>query len=180
MSQKETSTRTAPGLVLGTVGYLSPEQARRPGGRRAVGPVRGGDDPLRDAFGAAGVPGETAADTDAAILHQEPPEIVSGEGPIPPGLERVVRRCLEKDPRSASRARGTSPSPSRRSRGGRAARPWPSRPRLRWLKWPALFSRCRRDYGRCLGQGALWVAAGRAYHSCHERRGPGSGTRALT
>jgi len=42
--------------------------------------------------------GETAADTLSAILHQEPPEIASAEGPIPAGLERVVRRCLEKDP----------------------------------------------------------------------------------
>jgi hypothetical protein len=95
---KEASTRTAPGLVPGTVGYLSPEQVR---GQEA--------DARSDLFAVGAIlyemlsgrqafVGETAVDTLSAILHQEPPEIVGGEGPIPLGLERVVRRCLEKDP----------------------------------------------------------------------------------
>src|SRR5262245_15814795 len=40
----------------------------------------------------------TPADTISAILHKDPPEIATGSGPVPPGLDRVVRRCLEKDP----------------------------------------------------------------------------------
>jgi hypothetical protein len=95
---EETPTRTAPGLVMGTLGYMSPEQAR---GAEA--------DARSDLFAVGAIlyemltgqrafAGETAADTLSAILHRDPPEIVSAEGPISPGLERVVRRCLEKDP----------------------------------------------------------------------------------
>ncbi len=91
-------TRTAPGLVMGTLGYMSPEQAR---GAEA--------DARSDLFAVGAIlyemltgkrafAGESAADTLSAILHRDPPEIATAEGPIAPGLERVVRRCLEKDP----------------------------------------------------------------------------------
>jgi len=42
--------------------------------------------------------GRTAVDTLAAILNSDPPPISSSAGPVPKGLETVVRRCLEKDP----------------------------------------------------------------------------------
>jgi hypothetical protein len=47
---------------------------------------------------------DTAADTVSAILHQDPPEITTAHGPAPAGLERVVRRCLEKDPQERFRS----------------------------------------------------------------------------
>jgi eukaryotic-like serine/threonine-protein kinase len=42
--------------------------------------------------------GPTAADTISAVLHRDPPEATRGSEPVPAGLERIVRRCLEKDP----------------------------------------------------------------------------------
>ncbi len=94
----ESATITAvtdPGMVLGTAGYMSPEQVR---GKLA--------DARSDifSFGAilyemvAGVRafrGDSPVETMNAILKEDPPPI---SGNIPPAIERVVRRCLEKAP----------------------------------------------------------------------------------
>ena len=88
---------TTPGMVLGTVGYMSPEQVR---GQAA--------DSRSDIFalgamlyemlaGARAFHRESSAETMTAILRDEPPEFAEGHR-IPPGLERIVRRCLEKAP----------------------------------------------------------------------------------
>jgi len=53
---------------------------------------------LRDADGAASVQGATKADTLAAILEKDPPVMALPGGAVPLPLERVVLRCLEKDP----------------------------------------------------------------------------------
>ncbi len=89
---------TEVGAVLGTVGYMSPEQ------------VRGGTVDCRTdifSFGAVfyemltGVRAfkrDTAAETMTAILHEDPPELSLSGSPIAPALERTVRHCLEKAP----------------------------------------------------------------------------------
>jgi serine/threonine protein kinase/WD40 repeat protein len=91
--------QTSVGIVLGTVGYMSPEQ------------VRGESiDHRTDIFAVGAVLYEmlngqrafhrnSAAETMAAILKEDPPEFpVSGERQIPKALERVTLRCLAKDP----------------------------------------------------------------------------------
>jgi serine/threonine protein kinase len=91
-------TATEPGAFVGTCGYLAPEQAR---GRPA--------DPRSDIFSVGAVlyemlsgrrafAGPTPADTLAALLTQDPPEISAISRPIPRALERVVRQCLERNP----------------------------------------------------------------------------------
>jgi len=97
-SEAQTLSRdTSPGAILGTLGYLSPEQAR---GRES--------DARSDIFalGAvlyemlAGQPafaGPSAADTLSAILREDPPALEAGTR-LPAGLERIVQRCLEKNP----------------------------------------------------------------------------------
>jgi eukaryotic-like serine/threonine-protein kinase len=91
-------TQTEAGVVLGTVGYMSPEQVRgQPADARsdifALGTII-----YEMLSGQRAFEKDSSADTMAAILKEEPPEL-SGEGKkIPPAAEHVVRHCLEKNP----------------------------------------------------------------------------------
>src|SRR5580658_4712564 len=89
---------TALGVVMGTASYMAPEQVR---GETA--------DPRSDifAFGAvlyemlSGVRAfrrDTAAETMTAVLKDDPPELSNPGRLVSPALERIVRRCLEKNP----------------------------------------------------------------------------------
>jgi serine/threonine protein kinase len=89
---------TAPGTVLGTVGYMSPEQ------------VRGHEvDHRSDVFsfgvilyemlkGRRTFTGESAIEILNAILKDEPEDLSAADLRIGPALEKIVRRCLEKKP----------------------------------------------------------------------------------
>ncbi len=89
---------TGPGVVLGTVGYMSPEQVRgEPADHRsdlfALGCVL-----YEMLAGARSFHRETAAEGMTAILREEPPDLPMVARQIPPALDRIVRRCLEKVP----------------------------------------------------------------------------------
>ncbi|HLW80902.1 MAG TPA: protein kinase [Candidatus Acidoferrales bacterium] len=90
-------TQTEAGVVLGTAGYMSPEQVRgKPADARsdifALGTIL-----YEMLSGQRAFEKDSSADTMAAILKEEPPEL-SGEGKkIPPAVERIVRHCLEKN-----------------------------------------------------------------------------------
>jgi len=89
---------TSPGVVMGTVGYMSPEQ------------VRGqATDHRSDIFsfglilhemitGRRAFQRDTMAETMSAILKEEPEELTRSNPDLNPSLERIVRRCLEKKP----------------------------------------------------------------------------------
>ena len=86
---------TEPGALLGTVSYMSPEQARAlPLDHRSdlfsLGAVL-----FEMLSGSRPFAGASVADTLSAILREEPADLPST---VPPALDRIVRRCLEKSP----------------------------------------------------------------------------------
>ena len=92
------TAHTEPGAIMGTVGYMSPEQVRGL-------PLDARSDIY--SFGAvlyemlSGRPAfrrDTTAETMTAILREEPPEFSDWGRNIPPALDRLVRHCLEKKP----------------------------------------------------------------------------------
>src|SRR5271166_6093783 len=89
---------TEAGVVMGTAGYMSPEQVRG----MAL-------DPRSDIFsfgailyemlsGKRAFHGDTPADTMSSILKEDPPELQETNRNVPPALERIVQHCLEKNP----------------------------------------------------------------------------------
>ena len=89
---------TEPGVVMGTLGYMSPEQVK---GKPA--------DPRSDIFsfgailyemlsGKRAFHADSAGETMAAILREDPPDLSVTSENISPGLERILRHCLEKNP----------------------------------------------------------------------------------
>jgi two-component system LytT family response regulator len=125
-SRDETQLMTNTGVVMGTVAYMSPEQTL---GRNL--------DHRTDLFSlgvvlyemaAARLPfsGATVSETMARILNSQPEALARFNYDIPEGLERVVRKCLEKDRerryqtarelvvdlKNLERDSGSSPSPA--------------------------------------------------------------------
>jgi eukaryotic-like serine/threonine-protein kinase len=92
------TSHTALGVVMGTASYMAPEQVR---GEAA--------DPRTDIFAFGAVLYEmlsglrafrrdTPAETMTAVLKEDPPELTDPGRAVSPALDRIVRRCLEKDP----------------------------------------------------------------------------------
>ena len=92
------ASQTESGVVMGTVGYMSPEQVK---GLAA--------DHRSDIFSFGAVlyemlsskrafHGDTSVETMSAILKQDPPELTETNRMVPPTLGRMVRHCLEKNP----------------------------------------------------------------------------------
>jgi dipeptidyl aminopeptidase/acylaminoacyl peptidase len=130
---------TVPGMVLGTVGYMAPEQVRGQHADHRADIFAFGAILYEMLSGQRAFAAATPADTLSAILDKDPPDLPVAERHIPSGLAHVVDRCLEKDPagrfqstRDLAFALGAldtqssdSGSPARadmRSRGGRL--PW--------------------------------------------------------
>ena len=89
---------TEQGTILGTAGYMAPEQIQgQPATVRsdvfALGAV------LHEmATGRRAFAGKTSVAIAAAILHQDPPPVLSARADIPRAFDRLVRACLVKDP----------------------------------------------------------------------------------
>ena len=89
---------TEPGLVMGTVGYMSPEQVRgKPADARsdifAFGAIL-----YEMIAGKRAFHGDSAADAMSSILKDDPPDLTETNRNVQPALERIVRHCLEKNP----------------------------------------------------------------------------------
>ena len=89
---------TEPGVVMGTLGYMSPEQVKgKPADQRSdlfsFGAIL-----YEMLSGVRAFHRDSAAETMSAILREEPPDLSATNKSIQPGLERIVRHCLEKNP----------------------------------------------------------------------------------
>jgi TolB-like protein/Flp pilus assembly protein TadD len=91
------SGHTEPGTVMGTVGYMSPEQVRGLPLDHRSDLFSFGAILYEMLSGQRAFKRATAADTMAAIMLQEPPELMGSARNISPALDRVVKHCLEKD-----------------------------------------------------------------------------------
>jgi serine/threonine protein kinase/tetratricopeptide (TPR) repeat protein len=94
---EESSSVTEPGVIKGTIPYMSPEQVK--GDQvdaqsdifsfgAVLYEITTGKNPFRAA---------SAAETISAILTRQPPPLAEHAGGVPEGLQRIVDRCLEKD-----------------------------------------------------------------------------------
>jgi serine/threonine protein kinase len=156
-------TRTVhsePGMILGTVGYMSPEQ------------VRGKDADARSdlfSFGAVlyemvsglrAFKGDSSADILSAILKEEPPDLVEINASVSPALDRIVRHCLEKNPaerfQSAHDLAFDIETLSSISRSSKEL-PLPPPPKTRAWLWPVAIA-------------LLLLAVGTAFFLGHSRR----------
>jgi Tol biopolymer transport system component len=96
--QTNLPTATEPGVVMGTLGYMSPEQVKgKPADQRsdifAFGAIL-----YEMLSGQRAFHRESSAETMSAILREEPPDLSATNKNVQPGLERIVRHCLEKSP----------------------------------------------------------------------------------
>jgi Tol biopolymer transport system component len=97
-TEAETQSATTPGTVLGTVGYMSPEQARGLAADHRSDVFSLGTVFFEMLTGRRAFSGTTAADTLSAILREDPTEGIAASSSLPASLLRIVRRCLEKAP----------------------------------------------------------------------------------
>lgn len=93
----QTSSETLPGTMLGTVGYMSPEQVRgEPADHRSdifnLGLVL-----YEMLTGQQAFQGATTVETLTATLKDEPPHLAAAGAKSHPALPSILRRCLEKD-----------------------------------------------------------------------------------
>ena len=97
-AEQATQSKTDPGVVMGTIGYMSPEQVKGLAADHrsdifALGAVLYEMLSGRRAFAR-----ESSVETLNAILKDEPGELPVSDRQIPPSLARIVERCLEKSP----------------------------------------------------------------------------------
>jgi serine/threonine protein kinase/Tol biopolymer transport system component len=105
LTQTETGSHAATmthvtevGTVLGTAGYMSPEQVRGIAVDARSDIFSFGAILYEMISGKRAFHRETAADTMSAILKEDPPEFNETNRNVSPALERIVQHCLEKNP----------------------------------------------------------------------------------
>ena len=101
IAQTDIATRkvhTDPGTVMGTAGYMSPEQVRGRSTDHRSDIFSFGAVLYEMVSGRRAFRGESAIETLNAILKEEPTELAATGVTAPQGLEKIVLHCLEKSP----------------------------------------------------------------------------------
>jgi len=89
---------TDAGTVMGTVGYMAPEQVRGKSADARADIFAFGAILYEMLSGKRAFHGDSPVDTMSAILKEDPPELSETNRNVSPALERIVRHCLEKNP----------------------------------------------------------------------------------
>ena len=89
---------TSPGVVVGTIGYLAPEQLRGEQSDERTDVFAFGVIFYEMLTGRRPFDRRSPADATAAVLREDPPDSSDPSHAVPPALDRIVRRCLEKNP----------------------------------------------------------------------------------
>ena len=97
-SDSPTTLQTSSGTVMGTVGYMAPEQVRGLAVGAAADVFSLGCVLFEMVSGRRAFERATAADTMAAVLHDAPPALGDSGIAAPSALDRVLAHCLEKEP----------------------------------------------------------------------------------
>jgi Tol biopolymer transport system component len=92
------SAGTEAGVVMGTLGYMSPEQVKGHTADQRSDLFSFGAILYEMLSGSRAFHRDSAAETISAILREEPPDLSATNRNVQPGLERIVRHCLEKNP----------------------------------------------------------------------------------
>src|SRR5438034_1026004 len=98
LTQTPTRADTGTGVVLGTAGYMSPEQVRGLPADQRSDIFSFGCILYEMLSGHRAFAATSSIETMNAILKEDPPEIAQLNRDVPPGLERIVQHCLEKSP----------------------------------------------------------------------------------
>ncbi len=94
--ETQIATATQPGTVMGTVGYMSPEQVRGLPVDHRTDIFSLGSVLYEMLTGHRAFSGDSHVEVMNAILKEDPPEFAEVAAGIPSSLDRIVRRCLEK------------------------------------------------------------------------------------
>jgi dipeptidyl aminopeptidase/acylaminoacyl peptidase len=133
-----TPVHTESGLIVGTAGYMSPEQVRGQAADHRSDLFSFGSVLYEMLTGQRAFARETGVETMSAVLKEDPPLLAAGSDRLPAGIDRIVRRCLEKSReerfQSSSDLAFALESLSGFSTASGAVRPIPEPPgaRLRW------------------------------------------------
>ena len=139
-SRLPTMTGTTPGVIMGTVGYMSPEQASGVAVDFRSDQFAFGAMLYEMATGSPAFQGKTAIDTLGAILNEEPQPIESINPRAPTQLLWIVERCLAKEPQhryssTDDLARDLATLRDHLSEATSGGAPGASRPRRRSISW---------------------------------------------
>jgi serine/threonine protein kinase len=110
---------TAPGVVLGTVGYMAPEQARGETSDAASDIFSFGAVLYEMLSGERAFQGTSSIETLSAILREQPADLTHVVPGLSPALARIVDRCLEKNKDDRFQTAADLDSRSTRSRASR-------------------------------------------------------------